>query len=262
MLALVAGEGRLPALIHAAAAPGIVCEIEGHPSGLPDPLTFRIETLGTLIAALRERGADRICFAGRVRRPPLDPARVDAATLPLVPRMLAALRQGDDAALRVLVALFEEAGIAVVAAQDLVPGLLPPEGVPTKAQPRDRDVADATRAASVQTALAAADVGQACVVAGGQVLAVEALGGTDWMLATLARDRPEGPRGGVLCKAPKPGQERRIDMPAIGPDTPRGVHAAGLSGIVVEAGGVLVLDRDEAVAACDARGLFLWVRAP
>ena len=64
----------------------------------------------------------------------------------------------------------------------------------------------------------------------------------------------------MLFKGPKPGQDRRIDLPAIGPATVAGAAAAGLAGIAVEAGGVMILDRAETIAAADAAGLFLWVR--
>jgi DUF1009 family protein len=64
----------------------------------------------------------------------------------------------------------------------------------------------------------------------------------------------------VLFKGPKPGQDWRMDLPAIGPDTLQAAAAAGLAGVVVQAGGVLILGRDETVAAADAAGLFLWGR--
>ena len=93
-------------------------------------------------------------------------------------------------------------------------------------------------------------------------LAVEALPGTQAMLdfvrlhAGLKPD-PKGPRG-VLYKAPKPGQDRRADLPTIGPRTVRRAHAAGLRGIAFEAGGTLIADRDACVAEADRAGLFLW----
>ncbi len=263
MLALIAGQGELPQLLAARLSPGLVCEMEGFPSGLPDPLSFRVEKLGTLLKTLRKRGASEVCFAGAMRRPKVEPARVDLATMPLVPRMLAALREGDDALLRTVIALFEETGLRVRGAHELLPELLPPAGAPTRAQPGERDKRDAERAAGIVAALGAADLGQACAVARGQALALEATGGTDWMLASLAGERrPQGPEGGIFFKAPKPGQDRRIDLPVIGPGTVAGVAEAGLSGLVIEAGGVMVLGLDEVVAACDAAGLFLWVREP
>ncbi|MEO0702875.1 MAG: UDP-2,3-diacylglucosamine diphosphatase LpxI [Pseudomonadota bacterium] len=264
MLALIAGEGRLPAVLAASQeTPPLICELDGFPSGVSDaPLVFRIEQLGNFLADLTGRGVTEVCFAGAIRRPPLNPAQVDAATMPLVPRMMQALQSGDDAALRMVIAFFEEAGLTVRAAHDVLPDLLPVEGVLTAAHPGARDERDAERATDVARVMAVADVGQALVVAAGQVLALEAAGGTDWMLRTLGGDRrPEGPSGGLLYKAPKEGQDRRVDLPVIGPETIAGAAAAGLSGIVIEAGGVMVLDRDATVRAADDAGLFLWVRA-
>ncbi|MEM9342636.1 MAG: UDP-2,3-diacylglucosamine diphosphatase LpxI [Pseudomonadota bacterium] len=260
MLALIAGEGALPTAIHQAVDDVLVCEMKGFPSGLPDPLVFEVERLGSFLRDLRKRGVTEVCFAGAVRRPKVDMKRIDLRTAPLVPRVMKAMGQGDDGLLRVVIGLFEEQGMAVRGAHELVPSLLPEAGILTEAQPGERDESDADRAAEVQAALAAADVGQACVVAKGQALAVETLGGTDWMLRTLAQGRPEGPDGGVLYKAPKAGQDRRIDLPVVGPGTVQGASDAGLSGIVIEAGGVMVLEREATVAAADAKGLFLWVR--
>jgi DUF1009 family protein len=295
MLALIAGQGALPALVLKRHPDALVCELEGFPSGLTGARSFRIERLGSFLQDLRAAGVTEVCLAGRVGRPRLDPAAIDPATLPLVPRMMEALAQGDDAALRLVLAFFEEAGFGLRAAHDLVPEVLPPTGVLTRAAPGasvDRDLA---RAIKAHAALGAADVGQALVVAEGQVIAVEAQPGTDWMLASLlARDpvfAPTGgvfddplgvaadifggpaqaprprrdpalPAGGILYKAPKPGQDRRVDLPAIGPETLRRAADAGLEGIVIEAGGVMLLDPDKALAAADRAGLFLWVRPP
>ncbi|MEM9973848.1 MAG: UDP-2,3-diacylglucosamine diphosphatase LpxI [Pseudomonadota bacterium] len=263
--ALIAGAGALPKRVFAAwGDETLLCELEGAPSGLPGKiLRFRIEQLGSFLATLRDHAITEVCFAGHLRRPPLDPALVDAATMPLVPRMLEALGQGDDAALRTVLSFFEEAGIAVRAAQEIAPDLMPPAGVLSRVQPGERDVTDAARAHEIHVVLGTADIGQACAVAAGQALAVETLGGTDWMLATLSGgNRPSGPPGGVLYKAAKPGQDMRIDVPAIGPDTVIAAKAAGLSGIVIAEGGVIVLGRDATIAAADAARLFLWVRRP
>ncbi len=276
MLVLVAGQGRLPGLLaerlDAEGRDHRIAELDGFAMdgrGSRPVISFRIERLGSFLAEIQALGATEVCFAGAVRRPALDPSAIDAATLPLVPRMMAALQAGDDAALRTVMAIFEEAGLRVTAAHEVVPELLPPEGMLTVAEPSDRDRSDAARAAAIAAATGAADVGQACVVAAGQALALEAWPGTDWMLQTLAAARatpsglPDGaPGGGILYKAPKPGQDRRADLPVIGPGTVRATAAAGLTGIVLEAGGVMVLDRAETIAAAEKAGLFLWVRAP
>jgi DUF1009 family protein len=293
MLALIAGQGALPGLVLKARPDAVICELEGYPAGLGPARRFRVERLGSFMAELKAAGVTEVCLAGRVGRPRLDASLVDAPTMPLVPRMMAALQAGDDAALRTVLGFFEEAGFAVRAAHEIVPEVLPLEGVLTRAQPGAAAERDVARVLAAHAALGAADIGQAVVVAQGQVIAVEAQPGTDWMLASLlARggerlptgglfDDPFGvaadvfggpavmprrgrdpalPPGGILYKAPKSGQDLRADLPAIGPETVRGAAAAGLEGIVIAAGGVMMLDRAATVAAADAAGLFLWVR--
>ncbi|MFV0360105.1 LpxI family protein [Tropicimonas sp.] len=267
MLALIAGRGRLPELLAGQVrreGRGLVyCAFHDTPPGPVAPdIVFRLETLGSLVRQLRRRGVDEVCLAGGIRRPRLNPLRLSLASLPLIPRFVAALRQGDDGALRAVLELFEENGMKVRAAQEIMPSLLPDAGVLTRARPDASDRADAARGAEIVAAMGQADVGQACVVAHCQALAIEAMPGTDWMLASLAGRRDGLPGGGLLYKAPKPTQDRRVDLPAIGPGTVAGAVAAGLRGVVIEAGGVLVLDLKETVAAADAAGLYLWVRAP
>ena len=262
-LALIAGHGRLPELLLGGSGPrpASVHALEGQVPDLPVPVEpFRLETLGSLIAGLRAAGVTRVCLAGAIRRPALDSARVDAATQPLAGQILQALGQGDDGALRAVTAIFEEAGLTVVGADALRPDLLPPPGVPTRARPGAADRRDAARGAEVVRALGAVDVGQGCVVAAGQVLAVEAAPGTDAMLAGLRHRPAHLPRGGLLLKAPKPGQDRRLDLPAIGADTVANAAAAGLRGIVVEAAGVLVLDAGATIAEADRQDMFIWIR--
>ncbi|TDK47392.1 LpxI family protein [Antarcticimicrobium luteum] len=260
MLALIAGRGALPEAIAAAQdSPPLICALETDPPGrLEVALRFRIETLGSLLGALKAHGVTRICMAGGIERPQIDPAAIDAATLPLVPVLTEALKTGDDGALRALIGIFEQAGFAVVAAHEAAPGLLLAPGVPTVAQPDEASRADALRGAEIVTAMASVDIGQACAVLNGQALAVEGVFGTDWMLAGLAA-RPDG-EGGLLLKAPKPGQDHRADLPTIGPETVRAAAGAGLRGIVIEAGGVIVLDQPGVIAACDRMGMFLWSR--
>jgi len=262
MLALIAGRGGLPdAIASAQEVAPLICALEDNaPDRLEVDLWFRLETLGSLLETLKSRGVDRVCMAGAIRRPEVDSAAIDAATLPLVPVLTEALRAGDDGALRAVIAIFEAQGFAVLAAHEAASDLLLPPGVPTAAEPAEAHRADAVRAAGIVAAMAAVDIGQACAVLRGQALAVEGAFGTDWMLAGLA-ERPDG-EGGLLFKAPKPGQDRRADLPTIGPETVRAAAGAGLEGVVIEAGGVIVLDQPGVIAACDRLGLFLWSREP
>ncbi|MBL3568723.1 phosphatidate cytidylyltransferase [Rhodovulum sulfidophilum] len=272
--ALIAGGGALPAhlarAMETAGTPFLIAQIEGFAMDEADrwPVeTFALERLAVLFDLLHGRGVTRVVLAGTIRRPRLDPERIDPRTAQLLPRILPFLGQGDDGLLRAVIALFEEDGFAVVGADAVAPDLLPAAGVLTATAPSKQDEKDAARAAAIVEGLGAVDVGQGAVVAQGLCLAVETLPGTDAMLAFVAeaaagcRPDPRGARG-VVYKAPKPGQDRRVDLPAIGPATVEAAHRAGLAGIVLEAGGVMVLDRAETVARADALGVFIWVREP
>ncbi len=277
-LAIIAGRGDLPRLIAEAARtrarPYLVVsfpetpldwvEGEGHPHE-----RHRFEKVGRLFAALTRAGCKEVVFAGGMDRPRLRLWQADWGAVRVAARVLRLLRQGDDAMLRGLGRIFEEQGMRLVSAQDCVEGLtLTAEpGILGRHVPDARARADAARAAEILRALGPVDVGQAAVVAGGVCLGLEAVEGTDALLARVA-DLPEGkrahapPPAGLLLKAPKPGQDRRFDLPAIGPRTLKGAAKAGLAGVVIEADGVQILDRAATLAAADRAGLFLWSAAP
>ncbi|NNE86843.1 MAG: UDP-2,3-diacylglucosamine diphosphatase LpxI [Silicimonas sp.] len=262
MLALIAGQGRLPAVLVDALAdlPYIATPEGSDPDFLVPDRRFRIEHLGTLINELKALGVTEVCFAGGVARPSIDPAQIDAATMPLMPRMADALQRGDDGALRELLAIFEEAGFTVRPANAYSSALLPVAGTFTTRRPDEQHKKDAARAAEVLAALGPLDVGQGCVVHQGQVLAIEGRFGTDWMLASL-QHRPDG-QGGLFYKAAKPGQDRRIDLPLVGVGTIAAASKARLDGVVVEEDGVMVLDLAAVERAADELGLFFQVRRP
>ncbi len=259
--AIIAGSGALPGVLAAALDAPMVCALDGFtPSGVAVDQVFRVERLVPFLRLLEERGVTQVVFAGAVQRPRLDPSLFDAATAQLVPRLMAAMQAGDDATLRAVIGLFEEFGFAVVGADDIAPDLIAAPGVLVGSL-TPRDEADATRAAAIVAALGAVDVGQGAVVSQGLCLAVEALPGTDAMLDWVAATRTLPGPSGVFYKAPKPGQDRRVDLPAIGVETLRRAHAAGLAGVAFAAGGVLLLDRPALEAEAARFGLFLWSRA-
>lgn len=260
--ALIAGEGSLAPTIAAALDRPLVYALDHlHPQVEAKP--FRLERLVPFLDELAEQGVTRAVFAGAIRRPRIEPDLFDPRTMAIVPRILMGMQSGDDAALRAVLDVFEEAGIAIASVDQILPGLVPGAGV-LAGEPTPRDQKDAARAAEIVQGLGALDIGQGAVVAQGLCLAVEALPGTQAMLdfvrlhAGLKPD-PKGPRG-VLYKAPKPGQDRRIDLPTIGPDTVRQAAEAGLGGIAWQAGSVILLDREDAIARAEQAGLFLWSR--
>ncbi|MTH64675.1 LpxI family protein [Paracoccus shanxieyensis] len=262
-IALIAGEGLLPPAIAAALDDPLIYALDHlHPQVQAKP--FRLERLVPFLDELTDQGVTQVVFAGAIRRPRIDPELFDSRTMAIVPRILMGMQSGDDAALRAVLDVFEEADLSVVSVDQILPELVPGEGI-LAGQPGPRDMKDAERAAQIVQGLGALDIGQGAVVAQGLCLAVEALPGTQAMLEFAAahaglKPDPNGPKG-LLYKAPKPDQDRRIDLPTIGPDTVRQVAAAGLGGIVWQAGSVILLQREAAIEMAKTAGIFLWARS-
>jgi DUF1009 family protein len=271
-LAIMAGAGDLPRLLAEKCRhegrnylvvqfPGVPLDwTEGHPVE-----AVKFEKFGHIFKTLRAHGCTRVAFAGAMARPKLNPTRFDRKFVSVAPTLLSALKGGDDATLRAIGKIMEDEGFEVVAPHSELGSLIVEAGVLTKARPSIEDKSDAARAQAIVDALGSVDVGQGAVVAQGICLAVESIQGTDRMLQFVAdtadgfRPDPKGGKG-VLYKGVKPDQDKRMDVPTIGPNTVDMVAKAGLGGIVMEAGEIEVVDLPQTIARADALGLFLWAR--
>jgi hypothetical protein len=273
MLAIIAGRDALPRLIaedrQAAGLPYLVISFADAAEqwmGAHPHQAHQFEKAGRLFEALRRAGCSHVVFAGAMDRPRLKPWRADGKAVALIGKVTALLARGDDGLLSGLAEIFEDEGFAVVGAADCLEGLTAGAGVLGQHQPGEEDRADAARGAAILAALGPMDVGQAVVVVRGVCLGVEAIEGTGALLARVAALPDERrafavPPCGVLVKLAKPNQDRRVDLPSIGPRTVAGAARAGLRGIVVEAGGANILERGETIRAADRAGLFLWSAA-
>jgi len=207
-----------------------------------------IGQIGRFFRLARAEHCREALFIGTVLRPPLSQIRLDWTSIRLMPRVVRFFRGGDDRLLSGLARLLEDGGVRIVGIEEVAPEIIVPEGTLGRYAPSPRDRSDIVRALEVIAALGPFDVGQAVVVANGHVLGVEAAEGTDNLLARIAdlraQKRVATPTGvGVLVKAPKPGQDRRFDLPAIGPQTIESVARAGLAGLAVAAGSTIVANR-------------------
>lgn len=270
-VAVIAGSGLLPAnVVDGLAASGhepFVVLIAGEADSdarltAHDHATLEIENFGALVPLLKAKGITHVVMAGGVgRRPNWWRMRLTPSFLSVAAKALYGLSRGDDGLLRTVVRAFEDKGFKVVGAHEIVPDLLAPEGVLTKASPTAADRRDLEAALVAARAIGALDIGQGAIAIGGRVIALEGIEGTDGLLdrakALRSHGRLAAAKRGVLVKCAKPDQELRADLPAIGPATADGAYAAGLAGIGVEAGRSLILDHATLIARADALGLFV-----
>ena len=270
VLGLIAGGGALPrAVAESARAAGRAVFVVPLVGSVTEDWVkdFPHEFLspgepGRIIKALKGAGAADVLLAGKVDRPKFQEMKLDAKGMLLLPKAIAAAKKGDDALLRFIVGICEEAGLKAVSVAEAAPALVASEGALGAVTPSDEHKTDIEQAFRIVHALGALDVGQAAVVCEGLALAVEAAEGTDAMLARIGSLR-ESLRGtadkkrGVLVKALKPTQDAKTDMPVVGVETVRNAASVHLAGIAVEAGAALILDSRAVAAEADRLGLFV-----
>ena len=231
--------------------------------------------VGRILAAFKDAGCREIVVVGGVTRPDLARLRPDFGLIRNLPQLVGiVLKGGDDGVLRALIRFIESKGLSVVSPAEVAPGLVLGAGSLGSAVPTAADAVDMLLGSNIVKALGPFDIGQGVIVSGGRIEAIEAAEGTDRMIERVAAKRagedaqqrrqgaPGGNigarRGGVLVKRPKPAQEMRVDLPAIGPETAIRAVRAGLSGIAVLAGQTLVADRGDLKRQADAAGLFVY----
>jgi DUF1009 family protein len=267
-LGILAGSGPLPGRVAAAAAAAgrkvFIVGLEGFAESRVIahwPHVFlRMGAVRGILGALRGNGCQDLVLIGPVRRPSFLDLRPDADGAKMLARIGRSAFAGDDGLLSAVIRVLGEEGFRVLGMHEILNAALGPRGLLTRTQPDANAMADIDRGIAVTRALGAVDVGQCCVVRAGVVIAVEAVEGTDAMLsrcgALLDAMEMEKPAG-VLVKSVKPGQDRRADLPTIGPNTVRHAAEAGLSGIAYDASGTILADREACIAQADELGLFL-----
>lgn len=269
-LAVICGGGSLPLAVadHVAARGRRVILFPLHGAALPDGFAGRphhwlyMGQVGKFLKLARAEGCHDLVFIGSLVRPSVWKVRPDFHILTALPRVYAAFRGGDDHLLSNVARWVEEYGFHLLGAHEVAPEILLPPGLFGRVPLDDSARADIALGFDYLHAAGAFDIGQAVVVADRHIVAVEAAEGTDAMLARVAEMRANGRLRaglgkGVLVKAVKPGQDRRFDLPSIGPRTVEGVARAGLGGIAMTAGEAIVAEPEQLVLAADRAGIFV-----
>ncbi len=263
-LGIIAGSGALPlCLIEACERMHrefFVLGLKGqanpkdYDKGLP-MAWIRLGAVGKAFQLLKQNKVEEVVMIGAVKRPSLVGLWPDFRGFKTIAKLgLKAL--GDDALLKFIVKEIESEKISVVGIDQILPHLLAKKGVYTYAVPTPQDNVDIRRGKEVAHALGKVDVGQAVIVQQGLVLAVEGIEGTDALIRRSAELKRKGD-GGVLVKMCKPQQDRRVDLPTIGPQTVQAVKNAGFAGIAVQADAVLFSQAEQMIKLANQLGIFI-----
>jgi len=259
VIGLIAGGRQFPVLVargvKAAGHRLVVAGFTGHTNPEVYPLAdawreLKLGQLAKLLDFLKENGVQEVVMAGTIHKPGvMDIRHFDARAVKILFTLKA---KGDDAILRAVSAVLEEEGMELAPPQRYAEGLLTPAGVLTRRAPDEREWLDLRHGAHLARELGRLDIGQCVVLREGIVAAVEALEGTD---AAIERGCLLGGPGCVVVKMLKPGQEERVDLPSVGPDTVRGLARGKGLALGVEAGRSLFFDLEATIEAADRAGL-------
>jgi DUF1009 family protein len=269
-LAIVAGSGRLPLYVAEAARSRddepYIFAIKGESTAdwsAFDHVDLGIGDIAGLKRISAEKQIGRIVLSGGVRvRPAWNEIRLNLGTIWRLPKLVRTLMHGgDNLVLTTAIGLLEGDGRRVIGAQDIAPGLVAELGPLGQHAPDRQAEADIRISIEAARLLGALDIGQGVIAVGGRVVALEGPEGTDSMIGRInelrTRERISATRPGVLVKLCKPSQDLRVDLPSAGLSTIRNAHEAGLSGIALEAGRALLLDRQDVIDFADGHEMFV-----
>ena len=269
-LGLIAGNGRFPFLVlDAARGAGhevtiIALEEETFPelaadAARPPAAAFHwisVGQLGTCIRLLEQAGVTQAVMAGQVKHTKLFADIVPDLTLTGVLMRLKA--KNTDAVIAAIADVLRDHGIELLNSTAFLAPLMARPGVLTGRGPTDEERADLAVGYRVADVIAGLDVGQTIAVKSAAVVAVEAMEGTDAVIARAGQLAGAGVR---IVKVAKPNQDMRFDVPVIGVSTIDAMKAAGATLLSVDAGTTLMIDGDAIVKAADAAGICIVARA-
>jgi len=269
-LGLIAGNGRFPFLVlDAARGAGhdvtiIAIKEEAFPD-LADAAArppaavvhwVSLGQLGTCIGLLESAGVTQAVMAGQVRHTKLFADIVPDLTLVGVLMRLKA--RNTDALISGVADVLREHGIELVDSTAFLAPLLAPKGNLTTRVPTDAARADIEFGYRVADAVARLDIGQTIAVKSAAVVAVEAMEGTDAVIARAGQLAGSGVR---IIKVAKPNQDMRFDVPVVGVSTIGAMRAAGADTLAIDARKTLLIDGPAVVQAADEAGIAIVSRS-
>jgi len=262
-LALIAGRADYPLLLACAArARGVkrifAVAFKGETSREIEQVADEVVwthsgSLGALLGALKKSGAKHVVMAGQVNPKNLFFVRLDKVLIDLLKSLPV---KNAHTIFGGITAEIEKTGIKLLPASSFMQDYMPGAGVLTARAPDARELNDITIGRRVIKDTSHLDIGQTVVVKEGMILAVEAFEGTD---RAIRRGGKLGGRGAVVVKVPKHGHDMRFDIPVIGSRTLKSLKKAKASCLAIEAGGAILLHKDELIAQADAMGLAITV---
>lgn len=222
-----------------------------------NPLKIAYGEVEKFLEVTRKNNIKELVFAGGVTKPNFSSLKVDKKGAVLLAKIVASKILGDDAVLRAVIKFLEKEGLEIVPLHQLFNGLVLKKGCVSKIQPTKDEMENVEIAIKAIRTMSTFDIGQSVVVAQKQIVAVEALEGTDNMIERCKSLKTEYVKNSILVKLKKSKQSTKADLPTIGVTTVNNCHAAGIKGIAIEANSTLILEQKKVIDLIDELKMFL-----
>ena len=260
ILGIIAGGGDLPneiANIYVANGGGcFVASIDQDRGYNSVPYKFfTIGCVGSILEYFEENKVKNIIIVGGVQRPDLKSLKVDWGGASLIADITRQKILGDDNVLTIVMNHIKKRGFSVISPLDVLE-MNSKSFISTKKKPSKTDSSDIEFGSSILKNLGELDVGQSVVICDGYTLGIEAAEGTDNLISRCGLLRKNA-KGGVLVKMSKSGQDMRLDVPVIGPDTILSLAKSGFNGVAIEKSGVIIIKPKEVLRLLDENDLFI-----
>jgi DUF1009 family protein len=223
------------------------------------PVILPYGALEKFLKEMHEAEIKNLVFIGAVNKPNFSTLKVDKRGTILLAKIVANKILGDDAVLRTVMNFLEKEGLKMLPIDELLDCVISKKGVLTKKQPTQENLYDIELATKAIRDFAKFDAGQSVVIAQKQLIAIEALEGTDAMIKRCENLQFDYKDKAILVKMKKPKQSAKADLPTIGVATIKNCHAAQICGIAIQANSTLVIEKEEMIRLADEFDMFLTV---
>jgi DUF1009 family protein len=222
-----------------------------------NPIILPYGGISKILEIIKSSQIENLVLVGAVNKPNFTTIKVDKKGALLVSKILTKKILGDNSVLQTVIDFFEKEGLKILTIDQLLSDIVSKEGVLTKLAPNNDDLENIKIATNAIKTMSYLDIGQSVIMAQKQIIAVEALEGTDNLIKRCGELNAEFKKDAILVKLKKTGQTKKADLPVIGLDTIKNCHDSGIKGIAIESGATLIINKEQVIKAADELGLFI-----
>lgn len=263
-IAIVAGQGLLPKIVYQGCLKkGLKCTIIGLKGELDEILfpnikyqLFPPHKISLIFEYLKRLNISNIVIAGRVKRKHLSKLILDKTGV-LIFKEIIKSGLNDSSIYSAITKAIDKEGFKIIPPELIAEDILTKKGSMNSVRITEKLKKDINKGVEILRGIIEHDVGQALIIDNGLVLGVEAVEGTNHLIKRCAKYR-ENTKGGILIKLCKPHQDKRLDLPCIGPDTIKTIARYGYKGIVIEAKKSIIIASTEVIKFASNRGIFIY----